>query len=384
MGQKVLVAMDSFKESLTTMQAGNAVKEGVLSVWPDADILALPMADGGEGTLDALIVGLGGEKVPVTVCGPLGDRVDASYGVIEHRGYAVIEIVQAVGLNLVQPADRGPLLTTTYGVGEMILDAMDRGYQNIMVGLGGSATNDAGLGMLGALGFKFLDGAGKPVGICGQDVGKVRAIDVSQADKRLRDCRFTIACDVRNPLCGENGATAVYGPQKGATPDVIEALDRELRGYSQITASVLGKDLSGEPGAGAAGGLGFAFLAFLNAEMQPGVEVVMDAIALETAIVGADFVVTGEGKLDAQTVMGKVPIGVAQRAKKHGAIVIAFSGCAEDDAETCNDFGIDAYFPIISMPQSAQEVMESQTAEKNLKTAVKQVFRLIDAVAQKC
>ena len=380
---KIVISMDSFKESLTSLQAGNAVRRGILSVMPDVEALVLPLADGGEGTIDALVAALGGKTTTARVIGPLGKPVDAVYGIIEGRGLAIIEIVQAAGLHLLDTSERNPMNTTTFGVGELILDALDRGCREFIVGLGGSATNDAGIGMLSALGFRFNDSAGRLVGVFGRDVGKIHDIDISQADERLKSCRFSLACDVNNPLCGKNGASAVFGPQKGITPLLIDELDGALLQFSRLTAECVRKDLSWEPGAGAAGGLGFGFLAYLNASVRRGIEVVMEAVGLEAAVTDADFVITGEGKLDSQTVMGKAPHGVAKLAKKHGAAVIAFSGCASESAIVCNSHGIDAYFPILSMPLTLEEAISVRTAEQTLESMSRQVFLLIRAIHDK-
>ncbi|MDR1204088.1 MAG: glycerate kinase [Peptococcaceae bacterium] len=377
---KVVIAMDSFKESLSTMQAGNAVKDGVSAAIPDADPVVLPMADGGEGTLEAIMSGLGGERISMSVCGPSGKRVAANYGVFGSPRCAIIEIGQAVGLSMLKPEERNPLYTTSYGVGEMILDAIERGIRDFIIGLGGSATNDAGLGMLEALGFRFSDEDKKLVGKYGRDIGRVCSIDISRADSRLKDCRFRLACDVNNPLVGNNGAAAVFGPQKGATPEIVAELDSAFSRFSGIAVDTLGRDMSWEPGAGAAGGLGFAFQAFLNAEMRRGVEVVMEAVGLEAYIRDAEIVVTGEGKLDKQTAMGKTPSGVAQLAKKYNTVVIALSGCLEDNTADLHNCGLDACFSILNMPQTMQEALESTHAEKNLRAAAEQVFRLVNVL----
>ena len=377
---RVVIAMDSFKGSIMSVQAGTAVKKGLLSVFPHAEVLVFPVADGGEGTVDAMVAGLGGVIVNKRVCGPLGLQVDATYGIIEHSKLAIIEIMQAAGLTLVMSEERNPMNTTTYGVGELILDALDKGCREFIIGLGGSATNDAGLGMLSALGFRFFDGAGNSVGIYGRDVADIRDFDTVQSDDRLIDCRFSIASDVSNPLCGKNGASAIFGPQKGASVKQIKIFDSALSEFSQLVTKRIGNDYSNVPGAGAAGGLGFGFLAFLSATVRSGVEVVIEAVGLESAIKNADIVITGEGKLDAQTVMGKVPQGVAGLAKKHGAIVIAFSGCAAPNALICNEHGIDAFFPIISMPLSLEEAMNTVTTERNLVLMTKQVFLLVNAL----
>jgi glycerate kinase len=377
---KVVIAIDSFKGSVSSMQAGEAVRRGVLSACPGAKVQVLPLADGGEGTMDALSLGLGGEKIEVSVKGPLGEKVSASYVIVPSLDLAIIEIVQAAGLVLVEPRARNPLNTTTFGVGELILDAMERGYRKFMIGLGGSATNDAGFGMLSALGFRFYDAAGSPTGVYGEDVMKICDIDVSGADPRLNECTFIVASDVNSPLCGVYGASAVFGPQKGATADMIAELDAGLKKFAEITAKVLGKDLADMPGAGAAGGLGFAFLAYLHAVMKPGVEVVLEAVDMDSAMRGVDYAITGEGRLDDQTVMGKAPLGVASLAKKHGGIVIALSGSAADSAGVCNQHGIDAYFSIMNMPMPLEEALDIKVTEKNLETTTKQLFLLIQAV----
>ena len=374
---KVVIAMDSFKGSLTTMQAGNAVREGIFAVVPNAEVVVLPMADGGEGTLEAILSGLEGEKISVDVCGPSGRVVKADYGILSLAGCAVIEVAQAVGISLLKQEEKNPLNTTSYGLGEIILDAFNRGVREFIIGLGGSATSDAGLGMLSALGFRFLDESGHPVGMYGRDVGNVFSIDTSGVKIDIKECRFKLACDVRNPLNGENGAVVVFGPQKGATPEIVKELSRAIECFSEITAKTLNRDLSAQPGAGAAGGLGFALLAFLNAEMQLGIDLVMEVVDLETHVSGADIVVTGEGKLDHQTTMGKTPCGVAKIAKKHDALTVAFSGCIEGDVSALNECGIDAYFSIIKTPQTMQEAMDIDHAKENLKASAEQVFRLI-------
>ena len=380
---KAVVAMDFFKESISSMQAGEAVRRGILSAFPDAEVIVLPLADGGEGTVDALTTGLGGELIQIPVTGPLGTPVEASYGVIPSLGLAVMEMMQASGLGLVPPEQRNPLNTTTYGVGELIRDALDRGYREFIMGLGGSATNDAGLGMLSALGYRFLRADGQSAGYYGRDVATVSAVDASQADPRLAECVFRLACDVTNPLCGPNGASVIYGPQKGATPALVEELDAALGSFAQVVKAATGKDVALLPGAGAAGGLGFGFSAFLTVELKRGVEVVLQAVGLEEAAVGADYVVTGEGRLDHQTAMGKTPVGVAAVAKRHGAVVIALSGSASHSAVACNDHGIDAYFPILNAPMTLSEAMAFDTASTNLEATARQAFLLARAVANR-
>lgn len=374
---KVVIAIDSFKGSLSSMEAGNTLKAAVLNVKPDAKVVVKPLADGGEGTTDSLIEGLGGEKIDVTVTGPLGAPVNAYYGYLKATDTAVMEMAAAAGITLVPEHAKNPLRATTYGVGEMILHAMDRGCRNFIIGIGGSATNDGGIGMLKALGCTFKDKYGQDAGEGGQALGKIHSIDVSHADPRLSQCHFRIACDVNNPLCGPNGATYIYGPQKGVTDDIKESLDQAMSNYASVTAEALGRDFSLTAGAGAAGGLGFAFLSYLNAELTPGIELVLNAVELEKEVSDADIVITGEGRLDHQTAMGKAPVGVAKLAKKYGALVIAFAGSVTKDAAACNAAGIDAFFPIIRGITTLEDAMKPENAKENMTAAAEQVFRLL-------
>lgn len=371
---KVLIAIDSFKGSLSSLQAGNAVKEAILAVSADAEITVLPVADGGEGTVEAMC-SAGGKPVCASVCGPLGAPVDAQYCILGQT--AVIEMSAAAGITLVPQAQKDPYFTTTFGVGQLILDALDRGCRSFIVGIGGSATNDGGTGMLSALGFRFLDAEGYPISLGGKGLQDLASIDISGADPRLQDCSFRIACDVKNPLCGETGCSAVFGPQKGATPEQIANMDAWLKNYAALSAQVSETADPLFPGAGAAGGLGFGFLAFLKGRLEPGTQIIFDEISLEQYIEKCDIVVTGEGRLDAQTVMGKTPVGVAKLAKKHKKQVIAFAGCVTEDAALCNDYGIDAYFPIIPGVVTPEEALRPENAYRNLRNTAYQVFRLI-------
>ena len=374
---KVTVAIDSFKGSLSTFQAGNAISEGVKLVYPDADVKVCPVADGGEGTVEAVISATGGELVEVNVCGPLGKRITASYGIIRETKTAVIEMSAAAGITLIADSERNPLETTTYGVGEMIADAISRGCRKFVVGIGGSATNDGGVGMLQALGFEFLDKDGKAVALGAKGLENIAEIRIDKALKELKESVFSVACDVKNPLCGENGCSAIYGPQKGATPQMIRDMDRWLGSYATLTKKVLPDSDENTPGTGAAGGMGFALMSYLGAKLKSGIELVMKETKLEDYVKNADVVVTGEGRLDGQSYMGKAPIGVAKLAKKYGKLVVAFSGCVTDDAVLCNEHGIDAFFPILRKPSTLQEAMDCDNAYRNLKDTACQVFRLI-------
>lgn len=376
---KVVVAVDSFKGSMTSMEAGKAIKEGVLNVLPDTEVIVKPLADGGEGTTEALVEGLGGEMINVEVHGPLKGPVKASYGIIRETGTAVMEMAAAAGITFVGK-DKHPLDATTYGVGEMIKDAVKKGCRNFIIGIGGSATNDGGIGMLTALGYEFLNGEGKTVGIGAGALKDVTSVKKDAVLPELKECSFKIACDVTNPLCGTNGATYIYGPQKGVTEDMKNDLDAAMANYAKVTRDCMGNDHLESEGAGAAGGLGFAFLSYLAGELYPGIELVLDAVEMEKAMEGADLVFTGEGCLDYQTVMGKAPVGVAKQAKKHGAKVIALAGVVAEGAEKCNQNGIDAFFPILRKTMTLDEAMEPETARQNITRTVEQIMRLTVAV----
>lgn len=372
---KVVVAIDSLKGSLSSMEAGYAIKEGVLRVHKDAEVVVKPLADGGEGTTDALIEGLGGEKITVKVTGPYYRPVEAYYGVIPETMTAIIEMAQAAGITLEK--DKEPLKATTYGVGEMIADALKRGCRSFIIGIGGSATNDGGIGMLKALGAQFLDADGGDAGQGAQALSKVASVSLEHLIPELKDCEFSIACDVNNPLCGKNGATYIYGPQKGVGKEEKQIIDEAMAHYADAVAKSIGTDYRNEAGAGAAGGLGFAFLYGLNGQLTPGIELILNAVRLEEEIHLADVVVTGEGRLDAQTAMGKAPAGVAALAKKYGKRVVAFAGAVTKDAAKCNEAGIDAFFPILRGVCTLEEAMDPENARSNMKDTVEQVFRLM-------
>ena len=374
---KVVIAIDSLKGSLSSMEAGMAIKDGILAAKPDAEVIVKPLADGGEGTTDALIEGMNGERIDLTVTGPMHTPVDAYYGYLKDTNTAVMEMASAAGITLVPDSEKNPLLATSYGVGEMINDAIQRGCRNFIIGIGGSVTNDGGIGMLKALGVRFLDENGEDAGEGGQALAKIARIDVSGMNPLLKECHIQVACDVNNPLCGENGSTYVYGPQKGVTEDMKKTLDEAMAHFARVTSETLENDYMNIPGAGAAGGLGYAFLAYTGAALTPGIELILDAVGLEEELSGADVVVTGEGRLDFQTAMGKAPVGVAKLAKKYNAKVIAFAGSVTKEATACNKEGIDAFFPIVRGVCTLAEAMDPVAARNNMTATVEQVFRLL-------
>lgn len=375
---RVVVAVDSFKGSLTSLEAGNSIKEGITRVFGDADVKVAPIADGGEGTVTALVNGLGGEFIHTEVEGPLGEKVLAEWGVIERDKAdssaltAVIEMAAASGITLV-PKDRlNPLYTSTYGVGELIRDAIRRGIRRFIIGIGGSSTNDGGTGMLEALGFKFLDSHGEEISRGAIGLKDLCSIDTSEVISELKDCTFRIVCDVQNPLCGATGCSKVYGPQKGATSDMIEDMDSWLKKYAVISGGN-----PEEPGTGAAGGMGYAFRTFMNATLERGIDIIIEETGIPELIKDSDLVITGEGRIDSQTIMGKVPVGIARIAKKYNKRVIAFCGCATKDSGICNDHGIDAIFPILREVVTLDEALLREVATRNLTATTEQVMRVI-------
>ena len=374
---KVTIAIDSFKGSLSSMEAGRAVRDGISRVYEDSDIHIHPIADGGEGTVDAIVSALGGEVRTVSVSGPLGENVDAFYGIIKESKTAIMEMSSAAGITLIDESQRNPMNTTTYGVGQMIKDAIESGCRNFVIGIGGSATNDGGIGMLQALGFEFLDSDGNQISTGAKGLEDLRIIKTEKSMKELSECRFSIACDVKNPLCGELGCSRVFAPQKGADEKMIEKMDKWLGIYADMTKEVLPESDKDIPGTGAAGGLGFAFMAYLGGNLVSGIELVMKESKLEDYIKNSDIVVTGEGRLDGQSHMGKAPTGVAGLAKKYNIPVVAVSGSVTGDAEICNEYGIDAFFPVLRKPCTLSEAMDEDNAYNNLKDTAKQVFRLI-------
>lgn len=384
---KVVVAIDSFKGSMTSMQAGNACRDGILAA-TEAEVIVKPLADGGEGTVQALVEGLGGTYEYVTVTGPMGTPVKARYGILENKT-AVMEMAEASGITLVN-GNKNPWKATSVGVGEMILDAVKKGCREFIIGIGGSATTEGGIGMLSALGYEFFDEKGNKLPPFFSSLAKVSQVKRDNVVKELSDCHFQIACDVKNPLCGPEGSVFVFGPQKGVKEEEKEEMDAAMWAYAACLEKFVGierdnkcradegKQLHNISGAGAAGGLGFAFLWGLqNVQLKPGIDIVLDAVGLNEQLKDTDVVVTGEGRLDGQTAMGKVPVGVAQAAKRYGCKVIALAGGVTEDAKKCNEKGIDAFFSILPGVCSLEEAMDTETAQKNMKNTAEQVFRLL-------
>ena len=354
---KVVIAIDSFKGSLSSREAGEAAARGVKNAAPDASVCVFTLADGGEGTADAILAATGGRKINLTVTGPLGTPISADYA-LTSDGTAVIEVAAAAGLPQVPPAARNPMHTTTYGVGEQIAHAIKNGVRRFIIGLGGSATNDGGVGMLAALGFAFLDGAGAPIPLGARGLATLAKIDGKGANPALAECEFLVACDVDNPLCGARGASAIYGPQKGASEEDVKVLDAYLSNYATLTEQALGNACADTAGAGAAGGLGFAFLSYLGGRLVPGASLVISQVKMEEEMKDADLVLTGEGRLDGQSAMGKAPVGIAKAAKKHGRTVVALAGSVTPDASASHAAGIDAFFPIPDKAMPLSEAMD--------------------------
>lgn len=375
---KITVATDSFKGSLSTIEAGEAIKRGLHRAMPYAEVTVCPIADGGEGTVEALTSGGRGTLRTVKVTGPLGEKIDAEYGIYEETGCAVIEMSAAAGITLVPEELRDPMKTTTYGVGELIADAVSAGIRRFIIGIGGSATNDGGTGMLTALGFEFHDSDGNPIKFGAQGLNDIVTVKKDRVIPHLDECTFRVACDVKNPLLGELGCSAVYAPQKGGTAKTIPLMDEYLAKYAALTKRDVSRDADPTyPGVGAAGGMGFALKYYLGADLEPGCELIMKETMLEEHIKSSDLVITGEGRLDSQTAMGKVPVSVAAIAKKHGVPVVAVAGCVTSDAAKLNSHGIDAFFPIIPSPCTASEAMDKSTAKANAENISHQIGNLI-------
>lgn len=373
---KVLAVIDSFKGSMTSLEAGQAAASGILRADPSAQVTVRALADGGEGTVEALTSNMGGRIRSVRVTGPLGDPVMCEYGIIDAASTAVIEMAGAAGLVLVPEEKRNPLYTTTYGVGEVIRDAIAQGCRRFIIGIGGSATNDGGVGMLQALGYGFLDNQDRPIAYGASGLQDLETITDDLVIPELSRCRFRIACDVRNVLCGVAGCSAVFGPQKGASPEMVRQMDQWLANYAALAREKYPHADPCAEGTGAAGGMGFAFLTFTNAQLESGIDIVLEETKMEESIKEADLIITGEGRLDAQTAMGKAPVGVARLAQKYKKPVVALAGSVTRDAGVCNAHGITAYFPIVRDAVSLEEAMRKSTAMENMADTAEQVFRL--------
>ncbi|HTT07862.1 MAG TPA: glycerate kinase [Gammaproteobacteria bacterium] len=374
---KIVLAPDSFKENLTSLEVAGEIEKGIRRVFPKARCVKVPVADGGEGTVQSLVDATGGRLVRCRVKAPLGNIVTARYGLLGDGRTAIIEMAEASGLHLVPRGRRNPMLTSTYGTGQLLLDALRRGVRTIIIGIGGSATNDGGAGMAQALGARFLDGRGRPIAgtARGGMLDKIRAIDVSGMNARLRRVKIMVACDVTNPLYGPRGASHVYGRQKGATPVMAAKLDRNLRHFARLIRRDLGTDVSRRPGAGAAGGLGAGLMAFTRAQLKRGIELVIKATRLESHMKGADLAITGEGRVDFQTAFGKTPSGVAKAARRHGVPVVAIGGGLADDARGVFAHGIDG---LESATPDAMPLEEAiRKSRQYLQDAGERVARLI-------
>ncbi|EJL6547728.1 glycerate kinase [Vibrio cholerae] len=371
---KVVIAPDSFKESLTAKQVCDAIQAGLARVWHDAKFVAIPVADGGEGTVQSLVDATQGRLVEVKVMGPQGKRVEAFYGMLGDNQTAVIEMAAASGLHHVPLAQRDPKLTTSFGTGELIRHALDQGVTKLIIGLGGSATNDGGVGMLAALGARFTNADGDPIQLTGGGLRELTHIDLQDFDPRLQNCDILVACDVNNPLCGDKGASAVFGQQKGATPEDVQLLDGALRQFGLLTEKVTGKMVLESAGAGAAGGMGAALLAYTQAILRPGIEIVLETVQLAHQVIDADLVITGEGRIDSQTVHGKTPMGVAKVAKRFDVPVLALCGCTGDNYQAVYQCGIDAVFAAVPRAMSLEDALKE--SDFNLADLAENVARL--------
>jgi glycerate 2-kinase len=381
---RVVVAPDSFKGSLTAAEVAGAIAEGLSLVWPDAEITRLPLSDGGEGWVETIVNAAGGRFVSESVTGPLGARLKATYGLIDlaERPTAVIEMASASGLHLIDQTARDPRRTSTYGTGELILHTLDKGVRRLLVGIGGSATNDGGAGMASALGARFLDVDGRPLGSGGAELARLERVDISGMDSRFREVEVLVASDVDNPLTGDQGASAVFGPQKGASPAVVAELDAALAHFADKLEASLGRVARDEPGAGAAGGLGFGLMMFCDALVRPGIELCLDALGADRALERADLVITGEGRIDEQTLRGKAPLGVARRAVPFGVPVVAVAGAIGPvDEQLARDFrsaGITLLCPIIDEPSEAHDIMDPEATLHRLGRTSQRIAGLID------
>ena len=370
---KIIVAPDSFKGSLSAVEAANAIDKGIKNAFPEAETVLIPVADGGEGTLETLVAATKGEIRNVVVIDPLGNKVEAGYGVLGDKKTCVIEMAAASGLTLISNEELSPLEATTYGTGQLIKQALDDGFTSFVVGLGGSATNDGGAGMLQALGLKISDADGNEIGYGGGSLDKIASIDTNSFDSRIKGCKFLIASDVENPLIGSNGASHIFGPQKGATPEIIAQLDQNLAHWANQVAKVTGIRMHDMPGAGAAGGIGGAFQAFFPCEVERGIDVVLEYSNINKFLTGTDLVITGEGRVDEQTASGKTPMGVAQIAKMQGIPTVIMAGSVSEDAAVLHDFGVVSIHSIINKPMTLEEAVRN--AAVLLEWSAEQVVR---------
>lgn len=372
---KIVIAPDSFKESMTAKEACEAIEKGMKIALPNAEFIKVPMADGGEGTTQSLVDATEGKMYFVETTGPLGEKVKSKFGILGNGEIAVLEMASTSGLELVPREKRNPMITTTYGTGELIKKAMDMGAKTILIGIGGSATNDGGAGMIQALGGKLLDENGKQISFGGGELSKIKKIDLSELDSRIKNIKFIAACDVQNPLTGETGAANVFGRQKGATEEMVKILDDNLKHYAELIRQDVKVDVENIPGAGAAGGLGAGLMAFLNAELRKGIDIVVEYSKLEEKIKGADFVITGEGSIDSQTRFGKTPYGVVSVAKKYGVPNITLAGNVSKDIEILYDYGFDAIFSIMQGVDNLDNALKN--GKVNLEKTAENIARLI-------
>ncbi|QTF07269.1 glycerate kinase [Brenneria izadpanahii] len=373
---KIVIAPDSYKESMSAQDVATQIENGFREIFPDACYVKLPVADGGEGTVEAMVAATNGKIVNVKVTGPLGDKIEAFFGLSGDEKTAFIEMAAASGLEQVPAQQRNPLLTTSYGTGELIRCALDYGVEHCIIGIGGSATNDGGVGMAQALGAKLLDASGGQIGFGGGELDKLASIDISELDARIKSCRFEVACDVTNPLTGKQGASAIFGPQKGATKQMIEQLDNALRHYASVIRRDLDTDVEQVPGAGAAGGMGAGLLAFCGADLRQGIEIVTEALGLDEIVRDASLVITGEGRIDSQTIHGKVPIGVARVAKRYNKPVIGIAGSLTADVGVVHEHGLDAVFSVLYNICTLEEALDNaadnvRMTARNIAAAIK-------------
>ena len=372
---KIVIAPDSFKESLTALEVANAIERGFKRIFPNAEYVKLPMADGGEGTVQSLVDATQGRLIEAEVTAPLGNQVNSFFGLSGDGKTAIIEMAAASGLHLVPMDERNPCQTTSFGTGELIKQALDLGVQHIILGIGGSATNDGGAGMLQALGLRLLDKNGQSIGFGGTALSNLAEIQLADLDPRLQHVQIEVACDVNNPLCGERGASAIFGPQKGATPEMVKELDAALAHFAEIADRDCGKQIKEQSGAGAAGGMGGGLLLLPNVQLKAGVQIVLDNLKFAEQVKDADLVITGEGRMDAQSILGKTPIGVARTAKQFNRPVIAIAGCLREDYEVVYEHGIDAVFPIIRSLGDLPTILKQ--GEQNLISTAQNVARLL-------